>query len=110
LISLWIRLSSVPVDGFGQNHHLTTELRERGPRRPQELALQARLFPAAQSVPFGPEEAAVGAELYRNLPRARGREMDIAIAACAIAREAELWTLNGADYRDIPGLQLYERR
>jgi predicted nucleic acid-binding protein len=33
--------------------------------------------------------------------------MDLAIAACAIAREAELWTLNPADFEDIPGLRLY---
>lgn len=32
--------------------------------------------------------------------------MDIAIAACAIVRDAELWTLNPADFRDIPGLRL----
>jgi predicted nucleic acid-binding protein len=32
--------------------------------------------------------------------------MDLAIAACAIRREAELWTLNGADFKDIPGLRL----
>jgi len=35
-----------------------------------------------------------------------GREADIAIAACAIVREAELWTLNRADFRDIPNLRL----
>jgi predicted nucleic acid-binding protein len=46
------------------------------------------------------------AELYRTVPRARSREVDLAIAACAIRREAELWTLNRADFADIPRLRL----
>ncbi len=32
--------------------------------------------------------------------------MDLAIAACTIVREAGLWTLNTADFEDIPGLEL----
>lgn len=32
--------------------------------------------------------------------------IDLAIAVCAISREAELWTLNGADFQDVPGLRL----
>src|SRR5437763_5834976 len=78
----------------------------RGPRIPEELALQESLFPADMVVPFGPQEAALSAKLYRSLSRPRGREFDIAIAACAIAREAELWTLNRADFKDIAGLRL----
>jgi predicted nucleic acid-binding protein len=78
----------------------------RGPRQPQELAMQQALFPREDAVPFDHVEAAFSAKLYRVLPRARGREMDIAIAACAISREAQLWTLNPADFRDIPGLRL----
>jgi len=38
--------------------------------------------------------------------RARGREIDIAVAACAIANGAAIWTLNPADFRDIPGLHV----
>ena len=34
------------------------------------------------------------------------QEMDLAIAACAIVREAALWTLNPGDFKDIPGLRL----
>jgi predicted nucleic acid-binding protein len=30
----------------------------------------------------------------------------LAIAACAIVRDAELWTLNLADFKDIPQLRL----
>ena len=76
----------------------------RGPRRPEELRAQERLFPAEAAWPFGPREAALAANLYRELPRPRGREVDVAIAACAIAADAELWTLNVADFRDIPGV------
>jgi predicted nucleic acid-binding protein len=38
--------------------------------------------------------------------RSRGREIDLAIAACALVREAQLWTLDEKDFRDIPGLRL----
>jgi len=76
----------------------------RGPRVSEELAAQEALFPAPSAIPFGPDEAARAAELYRHLPRARGRELDVAIAACALAWDARLWTLNVADFRDIPGL------
>jgi predicted nucleic acid-binding protein len=78
----------------------------RGPRIPQELALQETLFPSDIVVPFGPREAVLSAKLYQSLGGARRREVDIAIAASAITREAELWTLNKADFRDIPGLRL----
>jgi len=32
--------------------------------------------------------------------------MDLAIAACARIRDAFLWTLNVADFKDIPQLKL----
>ena len=79
----------------------------RGPRRPEELASQEVLFPASAAVPFGPAEAARAAQLYVQLPRPRGREIDLAIAACALIRDARLWTLNHRDFRDLHGLELY---
>lgn len=78
----------------------------RGPRLRQELADQETLFPANQALSFGPTEAAVAARIYRTVGRARGREMNLAIAAHALAREADLWTLNPSDFRDIPSLRL----
>lgn len=79
----------------------------RGPRRPAELAAQEALFPSAAATPFGPAEAAKAAELYRRAGKsARGREVDLAIAACAICNDATLWTLNLRDFEDIPGLRL----
>jgi len=79
----------------------------RGPRLRQELALAERLFPRESAIVFGPAEAALSAKLYRSVRHPRGREMDLAMAACAIVREAELWTLNRDDFRGIPGLRLY---
>jgi len=76
----------------------------RGPRLPEELAAQEALFPAATTPGFGAEEAALAARLYREVPRARGRETDLAIAACALTWDATLWTLNRDDFRDVPGL------
>jgi predicted nucleic acid-binding protein len=82
----------------------------RGPRLGQELAAQEELFPREAAVPFGSREAALAATLYRKLPRPRGREIDLAIAACALAQDASLWTLNERDFSDIPDLQLASPR
>lgn len=78
----------------------------RGPRTPQELHFCAELFPQEQTVVFGPAEAAVAARLYRRVRGARGREIDLAIAATALTRDAALWTLNRKDFNDIEGLSL----
>ncbi len=53
----------------------------RGPRTVSELRAQEELFP-------------------------RGRDLDLAVAACALVHEAALWTLNPGDFSDVPGLKL----
>jgi predicted nucleic acid-binding protein len=78
----------------------------RGPRLPTEIAAQEALFPSDSALLFGPREASVSARLYRTVKRSRGREIDLAIAAYALVRDASLWTLNQADFSDIPGLRL----
>jgi predicted nucleic acid-binding protein len=80
----------------------------RGPRTPAELDDQEMLLPGVDARAFGPAEAALAASLFRALRRARGRDMDLAIAACALGHGARLWTLNRADFSDIPGLELYD--
>lgn len=80
----------------------------RGPRTEEELADQEALLPSADARGFGPGEAARAAQLYRIVKRARGRDMDLAIAACALEHGAQLWTLNPDDFRDIPALTLYD--
>lgn len=52
-------------------------------------------------------EARTAADIYGQVRRAGGRDTDIAIAACALVAEAQLWTLNEKDFVDIPGLRLY---
>lgn len=79
----------------------------RGPRLAEELAAQEALFPSALALAFGPAEAARAAQLYVTLRRARGREIDLAIAACALTLQARLWTLNPRDFKDLSELQLY---
>jgi len=79
----------------------------RGPRRPIELDDQEALFPREAAVPFDCEAAAVAARLYTRVTRPRGREIDIAIAACAILHGASLWTLNRSDFADVPDLTLH---
>src|SRR5471032_560974 len=81
----------------------------RGPRVRAELAAQEELFPSEHAVAFGPAEAAVAARLYKQVTRARGRDIDLAVAACAVANGAAVWTLNPADFRDVPNLRLIER-
>ncbi len=78
----------------------------RGPRTRAELAAQEDLFPTDAAVPFGPGEAGSAARLYKQMPRARGREIDLAVAACALAHNAAIWTLNPGDFRDVPDLRL----
>lgn len=78
----------------------------RGPRLPAELAAQEALFPIAAAVPFGHAEAALSSQLYRQVRRRRSREIDLAIAATAILRNASLWTINTDDFKDVPNLQL----
>ncbi len=78
----------------------------RGPRRAEELTLQEELLPREQAVAFGAAEAALAAILYATVRSPRGREIDLAIAATALTRDAALWTLNRNDFRDVPGLQL----
>lgn len=78
----------------------------RGPRVPEELSAQEALFPSRDAPVFGPDEAQVAADLYRALPRPRGREIDLAIAACALTWDAAIWTLNPEDFGDVPGLEV----
>lgn len=79
----------------------------RGPRRPEELAAQEALFPSRTAAGFGHEEAELAAQLYAAVRNPRRREIDLAIAACAILHDAVLWSLNPKDFRDVPGLRLY---
>ncbi len=79
----------------------------RGPRLPQELTAQEELVPREAATPFGAQEAVLAAELYGKVRRPRGREIDLAIAACALAAAAAFWTLNTDDFRDVPDLRLF---
>ena len=78
----------------------------RGPRIPEQIDAQEALFPSTDAVPFGSGEALVAADVCKKVKRPRGREIDIAIAACAIAHHAELWTVNPDDFKGIPDLKL----
>jgi len=117
--------TSVLIEALGEGGTMRGELRQaiaqgeriaiptlvlyewlRGPRTPAELEAQEALLPAGQAIPFVTDEAITAAELYREVERARGREIDLAIAACAISWNAALWTLNRRDFDGISGLRL----
>lgn len=78
----------------------------RGPRLKEEINAQEALFPKAAAVSFGSVEAERAADLYKKVKRPRGREADLAIAACALSHGAHLWVLNRDDFKDIPDLRL----
>ncbi|MCY3844882.1 MAG: type II toxin-antitoxin system VapC family toxin [Acidobacteria bacterium] len=78
----------------------------RGLRSVSERRTQEELFPRDAAVPFDAQAADRAATLYAELPRARGRDLDLAIAACALVHDAALWTLNPKDFGDVPGLKL----
>ncbi|MEO7890631.1 MAG: type II toxin-antitoxin system VapC family toxin [Vicinamibacterales bacterium] len=78
----------------------------RGPRSRAELSAQESLVPTETIVPFGAAEASLAATLYAGVANPRGREIDLAIAACALSHSAALWTLNSKDFKDIPNLAL----
>ena len=78
----------------------------RRPRTDEELNAQEELFPSETTVAFGAAEAVLAAELYRKVRSPRGREIDLAIAATALANGAAVLTLNREDFQDIPGLRL----
>lgn len=82
----------------------------RGPRRPEELRIQESIWPAASAIAFDADDASAAAELYQSVRAPRGREIDLAIAACAIRHGAKLWTLNVKDFRDISALELFDPR
>jgi predicted nucleic acid-binding protein len=80
----------------------------RGPRQDVDLRIQESICPSDQAAAFGRAEAALAAKLYATVRRPRGRELDLAIAACAITQQASLWTLNPQDFDDIPQLRLHQ--
>ena len=82
----------------------------RGPRTKADLDAQEALLPSETAIAFGATEAALAAQLYKQVARPRGREVDLAIAASAVANGAAILTLNPADFRDVPGLKLVGAR
>lgn len=79
----------------------------RGPRGEEDRDAVERFFSGTALATLGEREARTAAALYRAVGRARHRQADIAIAACAIEHGAALWTLNRDDFTDLPGLSLY---
>ena len=79
----------------------------RGPRTDAETDAVDQFHDQALVPAFGWREALRAADLYRRVKGARQRQVDLAIAACAIESGASLWTLNRADFADIPGVDLF---
>ena len=58
------------------------------------------------TIEFGEAELAAYRAIVEAIGYARARTTDRMIAATALANDLRLVTINGADFRDIPGLQL----
>lgn len=82
----------------------------RGPRTKGEDEAVRRFFGDDAIVGFGNREAQTAAALFRRVKRARQRQADLAVAACALERNARLWTLDEQDFADVPALNLYQPR
>lgn len=80
----------------------------RGPRTESEIEVVRDFFQTERIAGFGERDAKTAAALFRQLKRGRQRQADLAIAACAVEQGAALWTLNGRDFEDVPGLTLYQ--
>ena len=78
----------------------------RGPRSPEELALASLFIEDEDVVPWTAELANLAADTFRALGMPRRRANDIAIATTALACGAVLWTANGRDFDDVPGVRL----
>jgi predicted nucleic acid-binding protein len=78
----------------------------RGPRTRADLRIQEELMPSWDVAIFGVVEAQLAAKLYTSVVKPRGREIDLAVAACALANRAALWTLNHEDFHDLEALRL----
>jgi predicted nucleic acid-binding protein len=79
----------------------------RWPRTADEARAVDEFFASDVLAPFDRRAAERAATLYGQVKRARQRQADLAIAACAIEHGARLWTLNRQDFSDVPELALY---
>ena len=79
----------------------------------QSAPRRARLdlmLAAVPVLPFNRDAAAAYGAIFGALGYSRRKVLDRMIAAQAIVHRATLITLNGEDFRDIPGLRLLEWR
>ncbi len=84
---------------------------EAGPMEPESETRRARLNALLESIevrPFDQRDVAAYGKIMAALGFSRRKVLDRMIAAQAIVDDATLVTLNGADFRDIPGLKLLE--
>jgi predicted nucleic acid-binding protein len=79
----------------------------RGARTEAQIRAVASLVDPDTLPTFGRWEAQRAAALSRTVRRARQRQADLAIAACAIESDAALWTLNRSDFEDVPSLEVF---
>jgi tRNA(fMet)-specific endonuclease VapC len=64
------------------------------------------LLGMVDELPFTSAEADVYGQILKGCGYSRARVIDRMIAATAIVADATLITINGADFKDIPGLKL----
>lgn len=90
---------------------LTLAELEAGARGPDADIRRGRLevlIETFEVIAFQTEDARAYGDIVRALGFSRSKVLDRMIAAQAIVAGATLVTLNGPDFRDIPGLSLLE--
>lgn len=73
-----------------------------GPVTATEIT-KAEALIESRIIPFGKVEAALASELFNKTGRRRGSRLDCLIAATAIVAQAQLATVNEADFRPFVG-------
>ena len=72
----------------------------------RRTALLKRLLETIPTLAFGAPEAAAYGKIVASLGYDRRKVLDRMIAAQALTTDRQLITINGRDFRDIPGLAL----
>lgn len=100
------RLSEAPLLSIVSRIELENGVHRESRNVETRLARLDTLLGALRVLPFDMAAASAYREIVRHVRFSRGLTLDRMIAAHAIAAGATLSTMNGDDFRDLPGLSL----
>ena len=106
ILDRMIELDRLPVISIVTRIELEGGISRNPAMAAKRRSLLDRMLETIAVLPFGDEEAAAYGVIVATVGYGRRRVLDRMIAAQAIVAEATLITINGADFRDVPGLKL----